>query len=66
MCRGRPSTSRSRSVASNSGSSSSSDSLRDEGAPEADESCEVRRDGCDDEASEASSRESRVGGGRLA
>jgi hypothetical protein len=48
------------------GSSSSKESLRDEGAPETEDSSEVRREGCEEEAREASSSESRVGGGRLA
>lgn len=52
-------------LSSERGSSSSKDRFREEGAPDADDSTEVRRDGCEDEASEASSSESRVGGGRF-
>jgi hypothetical protein len=45
------------------GSSSSKDSLREDGAPDTEESSEVRREWCEEDASEASSSESRVGGG---
>lgn len=48
---------------SDKGSSSSKDSLREEGAPEDEDSCEERLEACEDEASEASSSESRDGGG---
>lgn len=44
-----------------SGSSSLNDSLRDEGAPEGDDSPDSRLEPCDEDAKEASSRESRGG-----
>jgi len=48
---------------SDKGSSSSKDNRREDGAPEEEDSSEVRREGCDEDAREASSSESRVGGG---
>ena len=44
---------------------SSEDRFRDDGVPKMDDSCELRREACDDDASEASSRESREGGGGI-
>jgi hypothetical protein len=60
---GRPSP-RPAGFSSESGSSSSKDNLREEGAPESEDSMDVRCDGWEEEASEASSSESRVGPGR--